>query len=346
MTFYYDFSKTADGLNTKRTARSLIELRAQLAAEIPPKSVYERLLLATWNIQGLGGNSRTEESLWYITEVLSSFDLIAIQEVKRRLDDLNRIRELLGDWWEYVVTDPSEGDGGNDERLAFLYDKRKVQFGRVAGEVVLAPVVDAHGNEVPATQFVRTPFIVGFESSWFRFMLTTVHVIWGDNARAIPQRVDEIKSVADFLAGRLGQTGTFAKNLILLGEFNIFDAQSPAYQAILDAGFTIPDELTSVPATNVGREPRKYDQIAIQFAEHPNLKPTKAGVFDFFKSAYSDAKLPLYRNELRKADGTLPANPGSYYRNHWRRNQLSDHLVMWVELPIDFAGPYLQRKAT
>ena len=34
-----------------------------------------------WNIRWFGKTERTDESLWYITEILSRFDLIAIQEV-------------------------------------------------------------------------------------------------------------------------------------------------------------------------------------------------------------------------------------------------------------------------
>jgi hypothetical protein len=48
---------------------------------------------------------------------------------------------------------------------------------------------------------------------------------------------------------------------------------------------------------------------------------------------------------LVKADGSVPSNRRSYYRNHWRRRQMSDHLLMWVELPIEFAGPYLTATA-
>ena len=344
MAFYYDFA-TAGDINAARTARNLIELRRQLDRELPAKTAFERLLLATWNIQALGGNDRTEESFWYLAEILSRFDLIAVQEVKRRLDDLEHLRELLGDWWEYVVTDPSEGDGGNDERLAFLYDRRKVRFGRVAGEVVLPPIERPGGEEVPATQFVRTPFTAAFEAGWFRFMLTTVHIFFGEDEAAVPQRVEEVEQISRFLARRLNQTGTWARNLIVLGDFNIFDEHSPAYQAILNAGFQVPEALTRVPPTNVGREPRKYDQIAFLFAGHPNLQPTSAGVLDFFETVYSDAKLPNYEAELVKADGEQPANPDRYYRHHWRRRQMSDHLVMWVELPIEFAEPYLERHA-
>jgi hypothetical protein len=100
-----------------------------------------------------------------------------------------------------------------------------------------------------------------------------------------------------------------------------------------------------LPQTNVGQEPRKYDQIAFLFDQHPNLTATAAGVLDFFDVIYSDAQFPSYDAELLKADGTRPTNPDSYYRNHWRRRQMSDHLVMWVELPIEFADPYLAGQA-
>ena len=349
MVFYYDFDLAEGEINLQRTARNLIELRQFMDGndenKIPPKTVFERLLVASWNIQSLGGSKRTEESYWYIAEILSRFDLVAIQEVKRRLGDLERIRRLLGDWWDYVVTDPSEGDGGNDERLAYLYDRRKIRFGRVAGEVVLPPVEDENGEEAPATQFVRTPFIAGFETSWFKFMLTKVHIHFGPNERAVPKRVDEVRAVARFLAKRLDQTGTWARNLILLGDFNIFDTESPAFQAIEDAGFVVPPELQEVPATNVGREPRKYDQIAFLFGQRPNLQPTAAGVLDYFEVIYADDKLADYQAELVKADGSVPSNPASYYRNHWRRRQMSDHLLMWVELPIEFADPYLEQQS-
>jgi hypothetical protein len=34
----------------------------------------------------------------------------------------------------------------------------------------------------------------------------------------------------------------------------------------------------------------------------------------------------------------------AYYRNHWRRQQMSDHLPMWLELRIDHGQDYLNRR--
>lgn len=352
MPFFYNFDdlsspseSVANAFNAKRTAANLIELRQQLDTEVPRRSIFETLLLATWNIQAFGASSRTEESLWYIAEILSRFDLIAVQEVKRDLGELDRVCKLLGPWWRYLVTDSSEGDGGNNERLAFLFDTRKVRFGGMAGEIVLPPVKNQAGQMVNPDQLFRTPYIAGFKTGWFDFMLSTVHIKFGENERADHGRLSEIREVAKFLAKRVTQSGTWSRNLILLGDFNIFDAESPTFRALTDAGFNIPDEIQSLPVTNVGSKPRIYDQIAFLLGDRPAVVPLRAGVLDFFETIYSDAKFATYEPGLVKADGSRPGNPRSYYRNHWRRRQMSDHLLMWVELPIEFAEPYLQTKA-
>ena len=353
MPFYYDFDddlsvedrgRKADIVS--RTASNLLELRARLDDEIPPRTLYETLLVATWNIRWLGKTERTDESLWYIAEILSRFDLTAIQEVKRDLRHLEQIRDLLGPWWRYIVTDASEGSGGNDERLAFLFDTRKVRFGGMVGELVLPPIRGKGGKAVNPAQIVRTPFVAGFKSGWFDFMISTVHILFGDDVRDHPERVYEIRQLARFLAKRQKDTTAWSRNLILLGDFNIFDTEGRALRALTDAGFEIPEEIRQLPVTNVGKEPRKYDQIAFLLENQRYLEsPKRAGVFDFFATIYSDAKLSSYRSELRTSQGAVPSNKSSYYRHHWRRFQMSDHLPMWVELPIEFADPYLRSMA-
>lgn len=340
MPFYYDFENPPEGLNVGRTAANLIDLRAQLDA-IPAKTAYERLLVASWNIKMFGAVQRNEESYYYIAEILSRFDVIAIQEVRNNLKDLEKVCGLLGPWWKYVVTDVTEGGAGNDERLAFLYDTRKLLFSGLAGELVLEPVKDQQGNPVPVSQFARTPFVVGFKSAWFDFMMSTVHLYWGGEVRAQPVRVDEARQLAQFLADRATDRGAWARNMILLGDFNIFDEQSPTFQALVDAGFTIPHQRAQLPPTNVGQDARFYDQIAYLFADARRLRPVDMGVVDFFESVYSNAKFSDYQAELRTSTGSVPSNPDAYYRNTWRRNQMSDHLVLWLELKIDFAAPYL-----
>ena len=90
---------------------------------------------------------------------------------------------LLGSWWRYLLTDVTLGRRGNEERLAFLYDSRKVTFGGFASQVVLPPLESRKGARTPAEQLARTPFLVGFRSGWLKFNICTAHILYGKGGR-------------------------------------------------------------------------------------------------------------------------------------------------------------------
>jgi len=79
------------GKDTSRVARRLETLRNTLQnhpdgpqRSVPAKNATDTLLLATWNLKEFEGGQndrRTAESYWYIAEIISHYDLIAIQEV-------------------------------------------------------------------------------------------------------------------------------------------------------------------------------------------------------------------------------------------------------------------------
>ena len=182
---YYQIPKDKVG---KRIAERLLALKDAMESPdgIPPKS-DDAIILATWNIREFDSpayGQRTIEPLYYIAEILSHFDLIAVQEVREDLKALEAVRNILGGWWKYIVTDVTEGSPGNRERIAFLYDSRKVRFGNVAGEVVIPPVEKKSKGKkttyTPSEQLYRTPFICGFKAGWSRFMLCTVHIVFGE----------------------------------------------------------------------------------------------------------------------------------------------------------------------
>ncbi|MGD2184615.1 MAG: endonuclease/exonuclease/phosphatase family protein [Desulfobacterales bacterium] len=361
------------GKDTTRVAGRLEALRNTLRnhpdgpdRSVPQKNATDTLLLATWNLKEFEGgknDKRTAESYWYIAEIVSHFDLMAIQEVGADLSALEKLRARLGGTWKYVVSDVTKGSAGNLERLSFLFDNRKIRFSGVAGEIVIPPKEDSKGKTVaPANQLARTPTIVGFEAGWFRFMLSTVHIIWGKGVEEHPARVAEIEALAKFLKDRSEDETAWSQNLILLGDFNIFsaDPSNAAFAAITANGFEIPSALQSIPPTNVGTDARFYDQIALKFREN-NLAPTgRGGVFDYFNVVYRDDDYDHYVPSMMdgKAEND-PDNPltydtngnrrddnqrKAYYRNHWRRRQMSDHLNMWLELKIDHGENYLRKR--
>ena len=140
-----------DTLNTKRrAAQKLKALRAAFKAHVdaaelpqdvvPPSDSSRYIRIATWNIREFDSPSygrRSQEAKAYIAEIISYFDLIALQEIRRDLGPLNDVKNLLGPNWDYIATDVTEGTSGNHERMAFLFNRDKVWFRHVAGELTL-----------------------------------------------------------------------------------------------------------------------------------------------------------------------------------------------------------------
>lgn len=351
MPFYYQMPKGRAG---KRIAAGLLRLRDKLSA-LPTRTREETLLLATWNIREFDSakyGSRTDDAFFYLAEVASHFDLIAIQEVRADLSALERLQRTLGYWWKYLVTDVTEGAGGNHERMAFLFDGRKVRFGGLASEVVLSPVqvTTADGTRVtkPVEQLYRTPYLAAFQTGWFKFMLSTVHIRYGSDNPDPPARIQEISAVADFLRKRVSDPDAWSPNLVLLGDFNIYEPGDQTYQAILNAQFEVPQALQSIPGSNVAKN-RHYDQIAFSTHAAAAVECADAGVFDYYECVFRDEDeamyVPLMGDAYRTTSSGKPrANPTAYYRQ-WRTFQMSDHLPMWVELKVDFGDRYLENVA-
>src|SRR5215208_5169547 len=108
-----------------RCAERLLAMRQSLS-DVRSRKNDGSLLLATWNIRDFDSNyykfgHRLPETFFYIAEIISAFDLVALQEINRDLSALNRVMEILGREWDYIVTDTTEGRGGNGERMAFVY---------------------------------------------------------------------------------------------------------------------------------------------------------------------------------------------------------------------------------
>lgn len=324
-------SSTVEG---RRTARNLITLRLELDNKVPTKTVESTLLLATWNIREFGGNKsggRDKEALYYIAEILSHFDIIAVQEVRDNLDCLDELMDILGDWWKYLVSDVTLGKQGNNERSAYIYDTRKLLFGGLAGELV--PEMKKENGKLKADfSFSRTPYMAGFKAGWFKFTLCTQHMYYGDDKADDPQRVEESKNVVKLLKKRMRSKDAWANNSILLGDFNVFSIKDESFQAIEKEKFKIPTKLKGAYTNAIQDKP--FDQIAFLAKDvEKQLGLAQAGTFPFFNFVYREEDWQTYQPNMTLAK----------YKE-WRTYKLSDHLPLWVELFVDFGMPYLEDK--
>src|SRR3970040_909960 len=90
----------------------LAALRASLDLAIPPKTLDR-------------------------TAIVSRCDVVALQEVKRDLGGLRLLMQALGPEWGWILTDLTRGSAGNQERMAFVFDLRRVRPSGLAAELVV-----------------------------------------------------------------------------------------------------------------------------------------------------------------------------------------------------------------
>ena len=377
---YYKSLKDLPAAERKRTVEGIQRLRQQLVdAEFPDKKTTTSLILGTWNIRNFDDDRfnygpRMAESLHYIAEIIARFDVLAVQEICDDLGPLDKLMRLVGPEYDYILTDVTHRSlGGNDERLGFIYDRDKVRFRGVAGEVVLPDKMLISETTKKKRQFARTPFGVEFQSGWFKFQFSTVHIYFGSNSGNTPQydrRVREIKAVAKYLS-----KGAKLKdaNQILVGDFNIKQRGSKGFNALEDNGFkTVSNRRGS------NRDQTKfYDQISFRPLkdELVLMEPERDDhVFQFFDSVFREEDFATYQPVLKRhlqvklkqanadlaaatsktkrkkaeaqiasltAAGQSEASLREYY-DDWRTFQMSDHLPLWVELEIDFSDRYLE----
>jgi len=302
------------------TVEDIVRLRrCIMASALPVKELDKNLLIGSWNIRGFGdvyknwsenpgSPKRNLRALACIAEIVRCFDVIAIQEVK---GDTSGIRMLLdgflGPDWGVLMSDVTTGDKGNDERLTYVYDKRRVQPTGLAGEIVLPDTPQGS----PQEQFDRTPYIVGFQSNHERFALLTAHIKYGNQPL---DRLDEIKNLADYIATQLrerAKSGGEEKNLIVLGDFNIDQRiDNPLFQAFVSTGLYVPPQLLNLKTT-YSTEPKFYDQVA-WFRDDLDLLITEhAGVVNFSGAVFQE--MTPFLASFR----------------------VSDHFPLWVEFRVD-----------
>lgn len=365
MPLYYHLRyKVPDPRHRLRAVRNLRKLRAQLDATVPFKDAESTLLLATWNIRDFdksnrrGHGKRLPETMFYIAEVLSRFDFVAVQEVNS-LVEWGTVMDILGGDYDYIASDVTDTSlGGNGERLLFLYDKRKVFFQNVIGEIVLPThmlITPNREGEDEALfvgkQFRRSPYVGRFQSKWFKFAICTVHIYYGsESGDKLEQRIQEISRIAEYFSERADEELRDGRALIILGDFNIVHPEHQTMDALRRKGFTVPTVLRL--RTNF-KQNKFYDQIAfktragvIDFIEGTGAdgKPN-AGLVDLFQEVMTENDAGSYLEDLKaakNANGLGDMELESYF-DEWKTYQLSDHFPLWARLSVNSSAAYLDR---
>ncbi|MFT5067134.1 MAG: endonuclease/exonuclease/phosphatase family metal-dependent hydrolase [Yoonia sp.] len=338
-------------------AERLLALRYDLDMTILKDRKSNSLIVGTWNIRAFdGGLPRLDESLHYIAEVIATFDICALQELKPNLEPIRRLNKLLGPNWDYFLTDVSDHEGGNAERMAFFYNTDKVFFRNIIGEIVIPSETLPNGHQI-----ARSPFFAAFQAGWFRFTLCSSHIIYGDDHEL---RAAEITAVTAALAKRAKVEDQV---FMFLGDMNIETRDGPIMTALKNSKM----EIAPVPNSNLGGD-KPFDQIAYTVKGKSTRKTRllRSGAFDWRNAVYGPAPAldmsapddPDYVKRKTDAQNIAHYDPivtahrakhgkdpyddfGRTYKN-WMTYEMSDHLPVWAELETDYSNEYLAQFVT
>jgi endonuclease/exonuclease/phosphatase family metal-dependent hydrolase len=282
---------------------------------IPVKSP-DKLLIATWNIANLGMHQRTSDHYQLIAEILSWFDLVAIQEVHQNLIGLYQLESLIGTKYDLIFNDI----GGNDERAAYFFDATKIERLQMVGELSVPPSQIRHikisGVQETFNGFDRNPYVASFLFKDKKLVFINAHLFFGGESTAEMNR----RGLEAFAVGRYADLEkksqhSFADYYFALGDFNIPKAVAgdPIFDALTNRGLVIPEHSTRIASSIMSDA--QYDQVLF----FPDTKRTiKAdGVFDYDQALFAQ----LYEER--------PTSFKSYCRYY-----ISDHRPMWVEIEL------------
>jgi endonuclease/exonuclease/phosphatase family metal-dependent hydrolase len=285
-----------------------------------PRSSRTTLRVATWNIANLGEQDREESHLKIIAEIISWFDVIAVQETKENCEDFRKIAAYAGKKYKYIFSDAA----GNNERLAFIYNRYKVKALEEIAEYAIPPsdyrYIKIKGVSESFAGFDRCPFLMSFAAKKFQFTLMSVHLYYGDDKdeKKLGRRCLEAYAVGRWADLRAKSKHTFngITEVFAMGDFNLpkVDKDDIIYKALVDRGLLLPEH-TSKVYSNINND-QQYDQIA--FLPGSKRRVLKHGVFPFDNAIFADIYNTMTKVQFR-----------SYIKYF-----ISDHRPMWMELDI------------
>jgi endonuclease/exonuclease/phosphatase family metal-dependent hydrolase len=312
--FSYNY-QTASQINALREYRDTKPGRA-----IPAKH-GSRVLVATWNVANLGVHERRDKDHQLIAEIMSWFDLVAVQEVNNNLAGLTAVRSELPSSYRAVFSDKA----GNDERMAYLYDSNKLTLLEEVGEIDVPPrwkyVIRVPGSKQKFNGFDRNPYLAAFEvtGTGFVFVIVNVHLYFGsESTTSRNRRFMETLATARWADLRRDDEDAYTSNIMAMGDFNIEKADwaDPIWEMLGDRGLHLVPHSTYVGGSNI-KDDRPYDQMA--FFPGPVQDAVEAtGVFDFDGAIFST----LYENRSEKDFLAYV----KYY--------ISDHRPLWTSFTV------------
>lgn len=257
----------------------------------------ETLILGSFNTLHLGWDGKNYKDT---AEILSLFDIVALQEVMKKEGIINLINELelvSNEKWSYHLSPYPVGNGEKyNEYYAFIFKEKKVKFVKSMGFY-------AEKNN----EFIREPYGAMFKSNKFDFVLVNNHLLFGDEKSDRQKEAKELSKVYSYFQN----LDTKENDVFLLGDFNL-----PAYDESFKDLFKHKDKIfysiNPSNKTTIGKSglANSYDNIFYSF-NYSKEYTGRNGVYN-----YTDDYIQKYGNN----------------RFSILRKEISDHLPVYIEL--------------
>ncbi|WP_321528556.1 endonuclease/exonuclease/phosphatase family protein [Sedimenticola selenatireducens] len=284
-----------------------------------PQKASNRLLTATWNLTNFGLQKRTDGDLALMAEIISWFDLVAIQEIADSLIHLRLLLSYLPASFRVILSDI----GGNDERAGFLYDSDKLTRLELAAEVAVPPsdrrYIRLKGVSGAFEGFDRNPYAVAFRAGALEFTAVCAHLFFGSHAYYDQdRRALEAYALARWADQRHKAAGAYSQNILVLGDLNlpIRGNSSNVYKALKAKRLILPQHSTSMGSNLAGD--KDYDQVAFHAGGMQEAYGGHSGVFDFDHDPFFTDAWTI----------------GPDYFNNAVKYHIADHRPLWAEFEI------------
>jgi endonuclease/exonuclease/phosphatase family metal-dependent hydrolase len=229
----------------------------------------DKLLIATFNIQVFGASKLAKrEAMAVIVQVIRHFDIVAIQEVRAKEDNIlpslvNAINED-GSRYGYLIG-PRLGRSVSTEQYAFVYDTNRVEYDPSCVGTVQDPSDLLH----------REPFVARFRPRTdmperaFSFWLVNIHTDPDEVATEIAALADVFQSMRSARPDE--------DDVILLGDLNASETQLGKLGKIPGMRWVVSGAMTNT------RRTKAYDNILFDGPSTSEFTG-RWGVFDLEKA--------------------------------------------------------------
>ncbi|KUJ61719.1 endonuclease [Flavobacteriaceae bacterium CRH] len=243
---------------------------------------FSQVKILSWNIENFG-KSKTDSQLNYIANTISTYDIIAIQEVvagyggSPAVAKLAQILNEKGSQWNYSISDPTSGTSYKKERYAYIWKTSKA---KLKGNTWLEKKYNL--------EIDREPYYATFEINKKTVTLVNFHAITKSKQpeteikffKFIPQEYPNLKLVfiGDF---NCPQSHTVFNPLKKMGYSPIFESQKTTLKQKCKGENCLASE---------------FDNI---FYKNNTVQYINSGVIPFYKKFIS-------LNEARKISDHIP----------------------------------------